>query len=155
MSLKTHIWKVTKWAFATIGVLLVCLLLFYYGFLAYFDWKINHEWTSSRIERITGLKVPKCKPNSWSSLGAFYNYSTVEFKTNPTDGLFEEIDKRMAGGDTLWKRDGNNYTYEIYWGYGIPAPKGEEEEKCGSFRMTITKGEAKAMIRYGHFYNHH
>ena len=152
--LKTHIWNFIKWTLAAIGVLLVCLLLFLGGYIAYLDWKINHVWTSARIENITGLKFPKCKPNM-STRGALYDFCDVEFKTTPSDELFEEINKRIAAGDTLWKKDGDAYTFFINWNYGFPAPKGEEKEKYGSFRMSITKGEPQALIRYGHEYNGH
>ena len=74
---------------------------------------------------------------------------TFEFKTMPSDEMFDEIDKMVATGKTGWKRDGNKYSFSVTWGNGFPTPKGEWEEDDGMFSITITRGEKEGMITHG------
>ena len=79
----------------------------------------------------------------------FEDKFTFEFKTMPSDEMFDDIDKMIAAGKEGWKRDGNKYSFSVMWGNGYPAPEGEREEYDGMFSITITKGEKEGMITFG------
>ena len=143
----------TKWALASLGALLICLLLVIVGFYVYYEW-IWQEWSPARIERITGIRVPKYKKVEYhkgemSFTRDFEDSFVLQFKSTPSDNIFDEIDNKIAAGDTGWKRDGKRYFFTIFWGNGFPTPKGEREEDDGMFSITITRGEKDGIITYG------
>lgn len=143
MTVKRYIRKITKWVLATVGVLIVGLLLIIGGIEAYYKW-IRPELTHARIERITEISVPRFEMFI-SRLGYDFLYDPdayqLYFHTTPSDELFDEIDKKIVPGNTNWKRNGNEYTFSIKWGDGYPAPKGESEDEIGKFSFSITKGK--------------
>ena len=143
MTVKRFIWKITKWLLATVGILIVSLLLLIGGIDAYYKW-IRPELTHARIERITEISVPRFEM-FLSRIGYDFFHDPdsyiLYFKSTPSDELFNEIDKKMSSGNTNWKRNGNKYTFSIMWGDGYPAPKGESEDEIGKFSFSITKGK--------------
>lgn len=145
--------KIAKRIFIVIGGLLSILLVLVVGTYVYHEW-FWQEWSPARIERITGIKVPQykvieCNEGNRGFTGDYENSFSFEFKTNPSDDLFDEIDKKIATGKSGWRRDGNTYSFSITWGNGYPAPKGEREEDDGMFSITITRGEKGGRITYG------
>ena len=153
MTAKRFIRKTIKWIFVTIGILFVTLVLFVAGLYIYSEY-FWQEWSPARIERITGIRVPKYEiidyyKGSRGFTGDFEDRFTFEFKTMPSDEMFDEIDKMVATGKTGWKRDGNKYSFSVTWGNGFPTPKGEREDDDGMFSITITRGEKEGMITHG------
>lgn len=148
-----RIWKVIKWTFVTIGALAITLQIFLLGTLAYYKW-FWQEWSPARIERITGVRVPNYKTIEYDERlggfnGDFNDRFTIEFKTMPSDELFDEIDKMIETGKTSWHKEGNDYIFNCMWGNGFKAPEGEDEEDDGMFGITITRGSKQGTIRHG------
>ena len=153
MTGKGFIGKTIKWIFVTIGILFVTLVLAVAGLYVYSEW-FWQMWSPSRIERITGVRVPQYEIIEYNEgkrhfTGDFEDRFTFEFKTMPSDEMFDEIDKMIATGKTEWKKDGNKYSFSVMWGNGFPAPKGEREEDDGMFSITITRGEKDGIITFG------
>ena len=152
-TLKRLIWKVTKWTLATFGVLLVCLLLLMGGAYAYYEW-IWQEWSPARIERITGVRIPAYKTIEYNEglrgfNGDFDDWFTIEFKTMPSDEMFDEIERMIETGKTGWHKEGNEYIFNCTWGNGFKAPNGESDDEDRIFGITITRGEKQGIIRHG------
>ena len=135
------------------GILVGSLLLIFLGSYVYYEW-IWEEWPIERIERVSGVKVPSYKiietyKGKRSFTGDHHDLYIIEFKTVPSDELFDEIDKMIAAGNTNWVKEGNKYTFSIVWGNGLPTPKGESDNYDGTFGITITKGERNGEISSG------
>lgn len=153
MTARRLIWKSIKWIFVTIGILFVTLVLAVAGLYVYYEY-FWQEWSPARIERITGVRVPQYEIIEYNEgnrhfTGDFEDRFTFEFKTMPSEEMFDEIDKMIATGNTDWKREGNKYSFSVMWGNGFPAPKGEREEDDGMFSITITRGETDGIITFG------
>lgn len=153
MIIKSSISKIIKWIFIAIGGLFASMLLCVVGVYVYSEW-FWQMWSPSRIERITGVRVPQYEIIEYNEgkrhfTGDFEDRFTFEFKTMPSDEMFDEIDKMIATGNTDWKRDGNKYSFSVMWGNGFPAPKGEREEDDGMFSITIKRGETDGIITFG------
>ena len=145
--------RIIKWTFGTIGVLLVCLLLLIGGAYIYIEW-FWQEWSPARIERITGIRVPKYNVIEYEQgkrhfTGDFMDMYEIEFQTIPSDELFDKIDKIIETGKTGWNKEGSDYIFNCIWGNGYPAPKGESDDEDMIFGITITRGEKHATIRHG------
>lgn len=137
---------VRMWLLAALGIILVCLLC---GII----WS-GQEWSTARIERITGVRVPEYEITNTVKgergfNGDYEDQIDLEFKSVPSDELFMEIDKMIAAGNSEWRRDGKRYSFSVKWGNGHPTPPGEREEDDGMFSITITKGERTGEIRCG------
>lgn len=153
MTARRFIRKSIKWIFVTIGILFITLVLAVAGLYVYYEW-FWQEWSPARIERITGVRVPDYELVGYSNgchaiPNDFNKRFYIEFKTMPSDEMFDEIDQKIATGKTGWKRDGNKYSFSITWGNGFPAPKGEKEEDDRMFSITITRGEKEGKITSG------
>ena len=134
------------WVIASMGVGLFCL----FACLGCG----GQEWSPERIERITGVKVPDyvitdTLKGRRGFNGDYTDWFDIEFKTMPTDKLFNEIDEMIATWKTGWSRDGNQYRFSVTWGNGISAPPGEYDWEDRMFSITITKGEKVGMITSG------
>ena len=145
--------KGTKSCFGCIGLLFGSLLILLLGVYAYYEW-IWEEWPPERIERVSGVRVPSYKiiedhKGKRHFTGDHEDVYKIEFKTTPSDELFDEIDKLIANGNTGWLKDGNRYSFFVIWGNGLPTPKGESDSYDGTFSLTITKGEKVGEIRSG------
>lgn len=135
------------------GVLFGAMLLVFLGCYIYYEW-IWEEWPPARIERVSGVRVPSYKiienhKGERYFTGDHEDLFEIEFKTTPSDELFDEIDKMIANGNTGWQREGNRYSFSVMWGNGLPTPKGESDSYDGTFSIIITKGEKVGEIRSG------
>ena len=142
-------YKALKFICISIGIMFVVFA----GLYIYSEW-FWQEWPPARIERITGVRVPKYKIIEYEKgeihfNGDYEDTFTFEFKTMPSEEMFDEIDKMIATGNTDWKRDGNKYSFSVMWGNGYPAPKGEREEDDGMFSITIVRGKKEGTITCG------
>jgi len=145
--------KTIKGCFGCLGIMIASILVLFVGTYIYIEW-IWEEWPTERIERITGVNVPKYKIIEYnegkkSFTGDYEDRYIIEFKTMPTEELFDEIDKKIESGNTGWQKEGKKYHFSVVWGNGFPTPKGENEEDDGIFGITLTKGEKKGEIRSG------
>ena len=137
--------KVSKWAFAALGLVLVCLTSCMGGE----KWTPKYEeWPTDRIERITKVRIPEYKVTKafigpTSFLGDFEDSLYIEFETLPSDELFEKMDSLN------WYREGDKYSFSTSWGNGSPAPEGENDEEDRFFEIKLTKGEKTGIIVYG------
>ena len=136
-----------------LGVLFVGLLLFILGYYAYHEW-VWEEWPPARIERISGVRIPKYKivkkqKGERSFNGDHEDRLEIVFVTMPSDELFDEIDRLIAAGNSNWHRDGNRYSFSIMWGNGMPTPEGERDEDDTTFFISITRGEKNGEITSG------
>ena len=115
-TLKRLIWKVAKWTLTSLGVLLVCLLLLIGGTYVYYEW-IWQEWSPARIERITGVRIPQYKILEYNEglrgfNGDYDDSFTFEFKTMPSEEMFDEINgDPYFGGKTI--KSGNDLKNSI------------------------------------------
>lgn len=136
-----------------LGVLFGVILLIFLGVYVYSEW-IWEEWPPERIERISGIRIPKykilnCYQGERHFTGDYEDRYEIEFVTMPSDELFEKIDKLIAAGNTKWVKEDNKYTFSIMWGNGLPTPKGEHDADDTTFRLTINKGKSYGEIWSG------
>lgn len=141
-----------NWIALSLAAIVLCVVLYIIGALVYSD--LTPVWYPSRIERITDIRVPKFEVTEYvegprSFTGDYKDTYFIEFKTIPSDELFDEIDRKIAKGGTGWKRDGKKYSFSVIWGNGYSTPKGESEDADGIFDITMTRGEKEAIIHSG------
>ena len=150
--------KLFKGCLITLGAILVAIL----GAYVYFEWESYRASSKTRVERITGVKIPpyniiKYDKGKRSFHGDYHDSYVIEFELMPPDELFDEIDKRIASdslkkddyGCNGWSREGSDYHFSAMWGNGIPAPEGESDDDDGTFSITITRGERMGSMTCG------
>ena len=147
--MKSCLIKLLKWLFAIIAILFIIIA----SVSVYYEY-IWEKWPTARIERITGIRVPSYKVIEYnqgrrSFNGDYRDSYIIEFKTIPSDELFDEIDRKIATGNTGWKRDSTTYSFSVVWGNGLPTPKGESEDDDVIFNITLTRGERTGTIEDG------
>lgn len=109
--------KVSKWSFAALGFVLVCLMS-----CRPVEELKPEEWPTDRIERITGIRLPEYEVTRFflgpvMLMGDFTDTLYIEFESIPSDELFEKIDtlSTIIG----WhKSDSIHYSYYKTWGNG-------------------------------------
>ena len=136
--------KGTKGCLVCLGALFCSVLILFVGSYVYFEW-IWEEWSVERIERITGLKVPKFDiierhEGERHFTGDYLDTIRIEFEYIPSDELFKKIDSMIATNNTKWEKKDSVYSYSTFWGNGYPAPEGESEAADGIFMITLIKG---------------
>ena len=141
-----------KWIVLALAATVLCVMLCIIGALVYSF--LTPEWYPARIERITEIRVPKFEVTKYvegprTITRDYKDTYIIEFKTTPSDELFDEINRKIAKGGTGWKRDGKKYSFSVFWGNGFAAPKGESEDAGGFFDITMTRGEKEAIIHSG------
>lgn len=145
--------KTLKGCAGCLGILIASILALFVGSYIYYEW-IWEEWPVERIERITGVKVPKFAiierhEGERHFTGDYLDTLIIEFESIPSDELFEEIDSMIESNSTKWEKKGRVYSYSTFWGNGYPAPKGESEAADGIFKITLTKGSKYGEIEDG------
>jgi hypothetical protein len=71
---------------------------------------------------------------------------SLAFHSIPSNDMFDEIDERIAAGDTCWKRNDNLYSFHLWWDKESTPPEGEYYK--GDFQVKLTKGSKVWNIRY-------
>ena len=145
--------KGIKSCIGCLGIVFGSLLILFLGAYVYYEW-IWEECPPERIERISGVKVPKFDiierhEGERHFTGDYLETLIIEFESIPSDELFEEIDSMIASNSTKWEKKDSVYSYSTFWGNGHPAPKGESEATDGIFKITLTKGSKYAEIQDG------
>ena len=135
---KTTIIRCVKWILAIVLILYASLELIEYGTKLYYAYK-GTQWYPARIERITGIRVPHFELKYHYVNRLCMVHDSVAFHIIPPVDMFDEIDKRIAAGDTCWKKSGNLYTFHLWWDKECKPPKGEKYY-TGDFMIRLTKG---------------
>lgn len=148
----TIIEKVLNIVAFVIVATVISFILYVVGAFAYSYF--TPVWYPARIGRITDIRVPKFEVTKYvegprTITRDYKDTYIIEFKTTPSDELFDEIDRKIAKGGTGWKKDGKEYSFSVFWGNGFAAPKGESEDADGFFDITLTRGEKEAIIHSG------
>ena len=145
--------KIFKITVRAIGVFLAFLVILVAGLYIYAEW-FWQEWSPTRIERITGVRVPQYKiiethEGERSFTGDYSDWFILEFKKMPSEQLFDDIEKMIETGNTGWAKKGNTYIFNRIWGNGFPAPDGENDNEDRTFSFIITRGETRGEIKSG------
>lgn len=145
--------KSTKGCCGCLCIFFGGIIVLFLGLYVYYEW-IWEEWPVDRIERVTGIRVPKYRiieihEGKRHFTGDYEDWWKIEFETIPSEELFCEIDEMIANGNTGWLKEGDRYSFSVIWGNGFPTPKGESDSYDGTFRITITKGEKVGEIKSG------
>jgi hypothetical protein len=143
---KATTYKYIKWILAIVLILYVSIELIDYGTRLYYAVQ-GTQWYPARIERITGIRVPhyeviSCYMSRWC-----VEEDSFSFHNIPSSDMFDEIDKRIAAGDTCWKKSGDLYSFHLWWNKESTPPKGEKYYK-GDFQVKLMKGSRTWNIRY-------
>ena len=145
--------KTIKGCMGCFGIFIASIVILFVGTYVYYKW-IWEEWPVERIERITGVEVPKFAiierhKGERHFTGDYLDTLIIEFEAIPSDELFDEIDSMIASNNTEWEKKDSVYSYSTFWGNGYPAPKGESEAADGIFKITLTKGSKYGEIEDG------
>lgn len=143
---KATLIRCVKWILAIVLILYVSLELIDFGTKLYYAFKGTH-WYPARIERIIGIRVPHFEVKNHHISRLCIEEDSVLFHTIPSSDMFNEIDKRIAEGDTCWKRNGNLYSFHLWWDNECSPPKGEKYY-MGDFYIRLTKGKKLGEIKY-------
>jgi hypothetical protein len=143
---KATTYKYIKWILAIVLILYVSLELIDYGTRLYYTFQ-GSRWYPARIERITGIRVPHYEVISSYMSRWCVEKDSLAFHSIPSNDMFDEIDERIAAGDTCWKRNGNLYSFHLWWDKECSPPKGEKYY-TGDFQIRLTKGSKNWKIRY-------
>jgi hypothetical protein len=139
-------YKFIKWIFAIVLILYASLELIDYGTKFYYGLH-GTQWYPSRIERVTGIRVPHYDVLNHYVSRLHIEHDSVAFHNIPSSDMFDKIDKRIAAGDTCWKRSGNLYSFHLWWDKESTPPNGEKYY-MGDFYIKLTKGSKIWNIRY-------
>lgn len=143
---KTTIIRYVKWILAIVLILYASLELIDFGTRLYYGFQ-GTQWYPARIERITGIRVPHYEVINHYISRLCVEEDSVKFYSILSSDVFDEIDKRIAAGDTCWKRNVNLYSFHLWWDNECSPPKGEKYY-MGDFQIRLTKGDKIAKIIY-------
>ncbi len=109
---KATTYKYIKWILAIVLILYVSIELIDYGTRLYYTFQ-GSRWYPARIERITGIRVPHYEVISTYMSRWCVEEDSLAFHSIPSSDMFDEIDERIAAGDTCWKRSGDLYSSSL------------------------------------------
>ena len=139
----------------SIAVIIVFFIVSFNVLVYWFEYHEKHYFQDrDRIERITGVALPKFKVTSYEEgdtgfTGDYNDSFTFEFVNPLPDKLFEDIEKKIEAGNTGWRKEGNKFSFSQTWGNGFPAPEGEDENDDRFFNITITRGDQRGIVSHG------
>ena len=136
---KPTIIRCIKWILCIILIIYVSIILIDIGTNLCYIFK-GTQWYPARIERITGIGVPHYKLINHYVSHLCIEEDSIVFYAVPSSDIFDEIDKRIATGDTCWERKENLYSFRLCWDNECSPPKGENYYE-GYFYIRLTKGE--------------
>lgn len=73
----------------------------------------------------------------------------VEFENFPSKEFYQTLDSLIESGNTGWKKKNDVYIFNITWGNGISAPKGESKDEDRWLSILFKKGSKRATIHSG------
>ena len=97
------------------------------------------------IERITGVAFPKFelidyKQGDVNFPGNYKDRLILEIKDDLSESTYHYLDSIINYNTTKWSKCDNEYSYEIWWGNGLSAPQGENEEEGKMLSLSFKKG---------------
>ena len=131
------------------------LILFLLALQEYDDYRRKYRYANNEaIERITGVAFPELdiieyKKNNRGFLGDYKDRLTLEMEDDLSESTYHYLDSIINAGNTQWFKHGDEYSYSIMWGNGLPAPKGESEEDDGMFSLSFKKGSKIINLSHG------
>ena len=130
-------------------------ILFLLALQGYDDYQRKYKFANHEaIERITGVAFPELeileyKKDKRSFLGDYNDKLTLEMEDELSESTYHYLDSIINAGNTQWFKHGDEYSYSIMWGNGLPAPKGESEEDDGMFSLSFKKGSKIINLSHG------
>ena len=143
---KAIIYRCIKWILAIVLIRYVSIELIDYGQKLYYACQ-GSQWYPARIERITGVRMPHFEVLYRYESRLYIEHDSIAFHVIPSSYIFDEIDKRIAAGDTCWRRSGDLYSFHLWWDKESKPPKGEKYY-TGDFQVKLMKGRRIWNIRY-------
>ena len=131
------------------------LILFLLALQVYDDYRRKYKFANNEtIERITGVAFPELdiidyKKDNRGFLGDYKDRLTLEMEDDLSVSTYHYLDSIINAGNTQWFKHGDEYSYSIMWGNGLPAPKGESEEDDGMFSLSFKKGSKIINLSHG------
>ena len=136
-------------------MLIVYFILFLLGLQGYDDYQRKYKFANNEaIERITDVAFPEVdiveyKKDNRGFLGDYNDKLTLEMEDELSESTYHYLDSIIKSGNTKWLKHGDEYSYSIMWGNGLPAPKGESEEDDGMFSLSLKKGSKIINLSHG------
>ena len=130
-------------------------ILFLLALQGYDDYQRKYRFANNEtIERITGVAFPELdiidyKKDSRGFLGDYKDWLTLEMEDELSESTYLYLDSIISAGYTQWLKQGDEYSYSIMWGNGLPAPKGEREDDDGMFSLSFKKGSKIINLSHG------
>ena len=138
-------------------MLIVYFILFLLALQRYDDYQRKYKFANNEtIERITGVAFPELdiidyKKDNRGFLGDYKDKLTLEMGNELSESTYHYLDSIISVGNTQWFKHGDEYSYSIMWGNGLPAPKGESEEDDGMFSLSFKKGSKIINLSHGYW----
>ena len=136
-------------------MLIVYFITFLLALQGYDDYQRKYRFANNKtIERITGVAFPELdiidyKKDNRGFLGDYKDKLTLEMENELSESTYHYLDSIINAGNTQWFKHGDEYSYSIMWGNGLPAPKGESEEDDGMFSLSFKKGSKIINLSHG------
>ena len=136
-------------------MLIVYFILFLLALQGCDDYRRKYRFANNEaIERLTGVAFPEVdiidyKKDKRSFLGDYNDKLTLEMEDELSESTYHYLDSIINAGNTQWYKHGDEYSYSIMWGNGLPAPKGESEEDDGMFSLSFKKGSKIINLSHG------
>ena len=130
-------------------------ILFLLALQGYDDYQRKYRFANNEtIERITGVAFPEVdlidyKKGNRGFLGDYKDKLILEMKDELSESTYHYLDSIINAGNTQWFKHGDEYSYSIMWGNGLPAPQGESEEDDGMFSLSFKKGSKIINLSHG------
>jgi hypothetical protein len=130
-------------------------ILFLLALQGYDDYQRKYRFANNEtIERITGVAFPELdiidyKKDNRGFLGDYKDRLTLEMEDELSESTYLYLDSIISAGNTQWLKQGDEYSYSIMWGNGLPAPKGEREDDDGMFSLSFKKGSKIINLSHG------
>ena len=121
----------------------------------YSDYHRKYRFADEQvIERITGIPFPKLdiveyQKGRTSFQGDYSDRIVLSMEEDLDESTYQLLDSMLHKEDTNWNKSGDEYSYNIMWGNGLPTPEGEDEEEDTAFSLSFTKGSKQIHIVYG------
>ena len=130
-------------------------ILFLLALQGYDDYRRKYKFANNEaIERITGVAFPELdiidyKKDNRGFLGDYKDRLTLEMEDDLSESTYLYLDSIINAGNTQWFKHGDEYSYSIMWGNGLPVPKGESEEDDGILSLSFKKGSKIINLSHG------
>jgi len=145
--------SVARIAIMMISPLFIVLYFIIGVMLAFYvdDFSKKHYFNNKeKLEQISEVKLPKyivTELNENEHFNSSYRL-TFKFLSEPSDYMFDKIDKKIAAGSKDWSKSGNDSTFTTELGNGKPHPRSWDKNASQFIIFTITKGEKTGYLTF-------